>query len=300
MTQKQSFYDWLLRETASVRFALIALYENRDRLLYLEAPELRRRYLSIFGETESAVLREELETALLRRKAELIQTALNRRERVDPARIEELLEEERKRLLSELEQNDATLDELPRLSDAQRRELRRMYLDITHAFHPAINTALTETQKELYKKALDAFRAQDVEALNIIHDCLFDRDAPLPELREVEPEERDARADFCAAAAYLATDYSLAKELYPLFSPLEEDRIMSFILRDCKEKKDAVEEEIGRIRSAFPFNALETMNDPAKAEEYRAELKLRALRCEEEQKELRERIRGLTEGERNG
>jgi hypothetical protein len=75
---------------------------------------------------------------------------------------------------------------------------------------------------------------------------------------------------------------------------------MSFILRDCKEKKDAVEEEIGRIRSAFPFNALETMNDPAKAEEYRAELKLRALRCEEEQKELRERIRGLTEGERNG
>ena len=31
----QTFYDWLQREVASSRMALVGLYESRDKLLYV-------------------------------------------------------------------------------------------------------------------------------------------------------------------------------------------------------------------------------------------------------------------------
>ena len=92
--RQQTFYDWLLREVASSRMALISLYESRDRILYIEAPTLRKKYIGIFGEIENAVLQSELETALLRRKVELIQTAINRRERIDLEQIEAQIKDE--------------------------------------------------------------------------------------------------------------------------------------------------------------------------------------------------------------
>ena len=46
----QTFYDWLTREVVTSRMALARLYETRDRLLYVEAPPLRQRYLVLFGE----------------------------------------------------------------------------------------------------------------------------------------------------------------------------------------------------------------------------------------------------------
>ena len=46
----QTFYDWLTREVVTSRMALARLYETRDRLLYVEAPPLRQRYLALFGE----------------------------------------------------------------------------------------------------------------------------------------------------------------------------------------------------------------------------------------------------------
>ena len=95
--RRQTFYNWLQREVSSSRMALVTLYENRDRLLYVEAPPLRKRYMDIFGAVEEPVLEAELEVSLLRRKVEMIQTALNRREPVDLAAIDARLQDERER-----------------------------------------------------------------------------------------------------------------------------------------------------------------------------------------------------------
>ena len=70
--RRQSFYDWLLLELQTARAALLGLYVRRDELLYEQAPALRRRYMEAIGREEDAVLQAELETALLRRKAEMI------------------------------------------------------------------------------------------------------------------------------------------------------------------------------------------------------------------------------------
>jgi hypothetical protein len=293
--REQSFYGWLMREAASSRLALIAMYETRDRLLYVDAPVLRKRYLSVFGETEDAVLQAELENSMLKRKIEMIQAALNRRENVDLGKIDDRINQERAERLSELETDDTTLNELPRLTERETQSLKALYHDIIDSFHPAINTDVSETQHELYDKALAAFKMQDVEAMQVIHDSLFVRHEE-GILQEPSAAESSEKEDFHAMASALTTDYTLAKTLYPFFSPLEDDIVVTNAIADCTAKRKALEEEIAAIKSGFPFNAESTLNDPSKTEEYRVELRIRAQRCEDEKAQLQRRIKQLTEG----
>ena len=71
-------------------------------------------------------------------------------------------------------------------------------------------------------------------------------------------------------------------------------------LRSYNDQRQAVEDEIQQIRNGFPFNAVATMDDPAKTNAYLAELQVRASRCEEEKSELEKKIAALTEGRSDG
>lgn len=297
--RRQTFYDWLQREVSSSRMALIALYENRDRLLYVEAPPLRKRYMDIFGAVEEPVLEAELEVSLLRRKIEMIQIALNRREPVDLAAIDARLQEEKERQVSELEQGDRTLNELPQLTEQQERTMQRQYREITSRFHPALNTDITEAQRDLYQKAVEAYKMQDADALALIYAMLFSP-ADSGELKLAvstgKADSGEMRADYHEMATALSTDYRLAGKLYSCFAPLEEDRVVLETLHIYEEQRKAAEDEIAQIRSGFPFNAISTMNDRAKTEEYLAELHLRAKQCGEEKARLENKIAELTKG----
>ena len=301
--RNQTFYDWLTREVATSRMALIGLYEIRDRILYVEAPPLRKKYMDLIGNTEEAVLQAELEVSLLRRKVEMIQVAINRREPVDLAAIDAKLEEERQQQVSALENADLTLNELPQLTEQEEHTIQRQYREITSAFHPSMNPNLTEAQKELYQKAMEAYKLQDVEAMKIIYDALF---SPM-DMGEFSittsrgpstPEKR--REDYRVIATEFSTDYLLAKKLYDCFVPLEEDLVVMDTLQGYDAQRKQVEEEIAQIRAGFPFNAVATMNDPAKTEEYLAELRIRARNCETEKAALEKQIATMTEGRTDG
>lgn len=303
--RNQTFYDWLTREVATSRMALIGLYENRDRILYMEAPPLRKKYMDIIGNFEETVLQAELEVSLLHRKVEMIQIAINRRELVDLAAIDAQLEAEKEQQVSALENADLTLNELPQLTEQEERTIQRQYREITSAFHPAMNPNLTDTQKELYKKALDAYKLQDVEVMKIIYNMLFSP-TDMGEFQisishsslEYTPEEQ--RADYRAIATEFSTDYLLAKKLYACFVPLEEDSIVLDTLHGYDAQRKEIEEEIARIRAGFPFNAVATMNDPTKTQEYLAELRIRARNCETEKAALEKQIATMTGGRADG
>lgn len=296
MIRSQTFYDWLTRELASSQVTLIGLYEIRDRLLYVEAPALRRKYMETIGIYEEPVLRAEQETSLLVRKTELIQIALNRREPVDFEAIDQLLEQERQAQILELENADTTLSELPELSEEQAREMQSNYRQITGSFHPALNPSVTETEKELYQKAAEAYKMQDADAVRLIHDLLFPPETPpVVVIDKARRTEEEKRSDYSAIASAFATDYHLAAKLYASFAPLEEDLIIRDKLNEYKCCRSELEEEIKKIRSGFPFNAAQTLNDRMKTEEYLAELRVRALRCEREKEALESRIQSMTE-----
>lgn len=301
--RKQTFYDWLTREIASSRMALVKLYETRDRLLYVEAPPLRQQYMALFGEVEEPVLQAELEVSLLRHKLELIRIAINRREKIDLEQIEADLQQERESRVTEVENEDLTLHELPELSEQESHTMQRQYREITNMFHPAMNPDITDTQKELFEKAVEAYKMQDTEQMKLIHDMLLAPSdisvqiAPASQRSETEEERREFYSDL---ASVLTTDYSLAKKLYDCFAPLEEDRVVRSAYLEYEEQRKAVEQEIEQIRAGFPFNAVSTMNDRSKTEDYLAELRIRMRRSKEERAELEKKIAELTEAQAHG
>lgn len=293
----QTFGDWLIREVAASRMALIAAYEKRDHLLYVEAPPLRKRYMDAFGTVEEGVLQAELEVSLLRRKAELIQIALNRRETVDLAAIEAQLEAEKEEMIAAMERADLTLSELPQLTAQQAQTLQSQYRAIIQNFQPAMNPDISDIQRELYQKALEAYKMQDTAAMQLIYDMLL---APLnmggvllPEAVQQNDAAEKRQELFHSIADELATDYTLAKELYSCFAPCEEDHVIQNALESYKSQREKILAEIDRIRAGFPFNALATLNSPAKTQEYLMELQVRARQCEEERSELERKITEL-------
>lgn len=295
--RQQTFYDWLTREVASSRMALVGMYANRDDLLYVQAPQLRKKYMDTIGVMEQPVLEAELELAMLKRKMELIQAAVNRREPIDMEKIEAILAKEKQERIAAVESADMTLHELPQLTEEQMHTLQRQYREITTNFHPAMNKDLTEVQRELYEKAVEAYKMQDVEAMKVIYDALFspvDTSAGLVEARH-ERTAAERRSDYGEIASALTTDYLLAKKLYEQFVPLEEDSVVLDTIRSYDEQRKGVEAEIEKIRQSFPFNAVETMENKEKTEEYLAELRLRAKRYEREKAALEEKIAALTE-----
>lgn len=297
----KSFTAWLMDETASSRFALIELYELRDKLLYADAPPLRQRYMNTIGIYEEEVLEAELEVSMLQRKVEMIQAAVNRRERIDQAAIERALEAEKTLKLAEIEAEDKTLNELPQLSEEEQKTMQQQYREITSLFHPAMNPFANDVQKELYSKALDAYRMQDAAEMDHIHGMLFakadnsERGITVTAESKVVSEE-EMKAEHKKIASVLATDYSLAKELYFCFATLEDDAVVLDTLNTYNEQRKALEKEIEEIKAGFPFNALSTLNDKKKTAEYLADLRIRARQCETEKAELERKIASMLEG----
>ncbi len=302
--RKQSFTACLAAEAESAQLALLAAYQERDRVLYVEAASLRKEYMDIFGVVEDAVLRAELELHLLQRKRDLIQRALNRREKVDLAAIEKTLEEEKSGLLNRLESEDRTGKEMPELTEDQMQTMQRQYREINRQFHPSMHPEISDTQRELFEKAQTAYRDQDPQAMKLVYDMLFDpidKGDLLNILKEIAHEDpENARQSFVAMAQDMETDYGLAKLLYDCFMPMEEERVVSCAMDNYKAERKAVEEEIAEIRKGFPFNAAEVLNDPAKQEEYMMSLKLRARQCEDETKQVQDTISELLRGTING
>ena len=71
-------------------------------------------------------------------------------------------------------------------------------------------------------------------------------------------------------------------------------------LQRYEEERRKVDEQIKQIRSGFPFNAVETMKDSAKTEDYLAELRVRKKRSEEEIAALEKQINQMMEGQDPG
>ena len=297
----QNFNTMLFAEIQAGRMAVVALLQERDRLKYVDAPPLRKKYMERIGNEERKVLEEELEVSLLRRKAELLQIAANRQEKPDMEELEARLSEERRRLLGELENADATMNELPELSEEDAKALSELYKEIVRDFHPAVHRDLTEPERELFDRAAEAYRHQDLEAMRLVHDILYKSTEELElalsfsvgEGKKVTPEK--VREMYLEEAGELTTDYTLAKTLYSAFCPTEEDSVVLERVGDMNKKRRELMDEIDSIRAGFPFNAAETMNDPEKTQEYLLELKVRAKMCVRERERLEGRIARLTE-----
>lgn len=283
--EKASFTNWLQEELASAKQALLASYVQRDQLLYQEGPALLAQYLEQFGALEETVLQSELTTRLLERKIDLIQIAMNQQKPIDVEAIEQQLQTEKQDMLQSLQAsaNPATPTRI--CSEQEQQELQRKYRAIVHDYHPQVHTGLSKTQKELYEKALEAYKTQNVEALNLVYELLYD--SAEIQLNFVINEANSP------SFGEVTADYTLTAQVYEAFVQSSADTLLHQATQHTTQQRNEVSDDITQIQSRFPFIARETLRNPEKAKAYLAELNTRHVVSEEAQKAYTEKIKNM-------
>lgn len=290
------FAGWLAQEVESAQNALLTRIEQLDTLRYVEAPKLRSEYMVKIGTSEEEVLDAELNTKMLQRKLELIQIKRNRREPIDMAEIDQQIEAERKELLEQAEVADAAGQQLLQLTEEQQDELQKLYHKIVENFHPQVHPNLTDTEKALYEKAVEAYRSRNLDALKLIDEILFKDNISLVlqaslSIDDAEDDEQHA----AALAEALSADYTLAKQLYPYFEPSQQDAVLRSAAERYTVQCEETEDEIEQLRQTFPFTAQSTLADSEKTKAYLEQLSLRKLRALDAQKTLTQKINSIME-----
>ena len=267
---EQTYLKWLGKEVIAAKYALLVALEKRDNLLYIEEPELKEEYMQKIGMYEEQILKLELEVSLQEKKKLMIQAAINRREPADLEAIEKQLDEERASQLSRLNETyKAGTRQNETLTVEEKEELQSLYKEIVSEFHPQVRSDMTETEKVLYQKALDAYKRQNLEELRLIYDMLFSSEAGelSLEVSEIESEVDEAE-ELKEIAKEMMEDYSLAAELYSCFESLEEDAVLHSTKTKYENMQAGIISEIEGIMNRFPFIAKDTLRDEEKLQAY--------------------------------
>ena len=298
---KHTFKLWLHSEVASLRCALLTLYEQRDKLQYIEGPRLEKEYMDKIGSYEETVIKEEIECELLQKKQQMIQAAINRREPIDEAAIDAELEKHHQQMLQEAAGSEAP-QEYAELSGEKREELQELYRDIVKNFHPQMHPELTEAHRLLFQKAQEAYRRRDLEALKLVHEMLYSTQENGLEL-ELTLElliggkaDEEAEEEIAADRDHV-TDYSLAAMIYSGFKPTNEEAAIQEELMRYRQMTDGVMKEMEDMRLQFPYNASDMLSDPAKLEAYKEELAHRLRSAATERERRTKEIRAMIESE---
>ncbi len=286
------FAYWLKREIYSVKLALLTLFERQDALDKIRRPQLEREYMEKIGNYEQSVIMEEIECDLLLKKKQMVQSAINRREPIDEDAIDAELGLLREQMIEEAcETGDGFKpygdDDIP---PEKFDELQDLYRRITESFHPQLHPELTEIQRELFKKATDAYRRHDLDALRLIHDMLFGGEGSALEITlEIGVSDgSDGEED-----PYATTDYTLAAIVYEQFEQTGEEAVIGEDLEQLRQKFKATEASIQQMKLEFPFTAEEMLSDPAQVEEYKAELEIRMKNAKNTRVRREEEIRNM-------
>lgn len=289
------FAGWLAQEVESAQNALLTRIEQLDTLRYVEAPKLRNEYMVKIGTTEDEVLNAELDAKMLQRKLELIQIKRNRREPIDMAEIDQQIEAERQALLVQAETDDAASQRLPQLTEEQQAELQELYHKIVEGFHPQVHPNLTDTEKALYEKAVDAYRNRNLAALKLIDEILFKDGIAFALKTTLSVVEEDEQQQAAVLAEALSADYTLAKQLYPYFVPQQQDAVLRSAAERYTAQRTALEAEIEQLQRVFPFTARETLASEEKTKAYLEQLTLRKLRAQDAEKQLTQKLNRIME-----
>ncbi|MCR4763779.1 MAG: ADP-ribosylglycohydrolase family protein [Lachnospiraceae bacterium] len=155
---------------------------------------------------------------------------------------------------------NAEQDKKPGDQETLEQELKRLYRKIVKKLHPDMNPDITEDEKEMFRRAVEAYGLGDIETL-----------------REIAVHMDDEE--------WLANG---GKE------ELSIERLMEMRER-LREQMERLIEEIRRIKMSFPYSAKSFLRDSVKVRAKQEDLKKYIADCEEVIATLRERIAKMQE-----
>lgn len=147
---------------------------ERDELVYTTCENIKMKYMVEIGYLEYKLYNLSITYQRLKRKKELIQARLYKKERISLIDIEELLEKEfqeyKRKLRERLKEVDDALarSEGKFLSDDDSKALKDMYRTIVKKLHPDLNSHASKEEMDLFMKAVNAYKLGDIETMKLI------------------------------------------------------------------------------------------------------------------------------------
>ena len=254
-------YEKLKAEIQALREILAALVFERDHLIHVVCKEIESDYMRELGTIEAEIYHAECEVRYLQRKLEMMQASVNRREEVKTESIDEDLRaqyEEYQKIYEEFvrrimeaaefqsrrkknaksakktdsseksakaEQPKETTTDVPQEADSEEKLLKKLYRQIVKAMHPDLHPNQDEATKELFKRAILAYKDGDLKTLNEI-------------------------ASTIGSAASTTAEDKIESLLQ------EKARILTMIR--------TIRAEIKIVKTRFPYTKKETLDDPEK------------------------------------
>lgn len=173
-----SHCETLKKEIEKLRMELSMLILERDELQYLQCKNIETAYMLALGNLEYKIFEMQCTLLRLKRKAQLIQTKVNRQEKIILSHIESTLNVE----FAEYQQKiDEQLDKINQaiqhnqgelLSHEETREFRKLYRRIVKILHPDLNPELSAAQLRLFENTVTAYKNGDLNMLRIINEAV--------------------------------------------------------------------------------------------------------------------------------
>ena len=283
-------YHQIKEEIQRLQAVVAALTQERDELVYYICPELAARYAREIGDYQNRINYQEIMILEIKRRIEIAQAALNREKTVTREAVEEQIYQEYHEFHEKINQQFEEAEEAKRQerereyqrrayeqrwqesygeedsqedSQSQSRKerpieppaARELYRRIIKKLHPDVNPNATEHEKELFRKATEAYEKGDIAALQDIYNEIFEH----------------------AGAAATDREFTYDELL------IRKERLTA---RIC-----SLQAEIGKIRSEFPYNQKILLDNP---EELRAKQEEFAKRIHQYEKEI-ERLTAILE-----
>ena len=177
----------LQKEVEHLRSEISAIILERDQLLYVECVNIENQYMLELGMFEYKAYEIQCAILRLKRKIEMIQTKINRQEKVVLSSIDVALDKEfeeyQKKLEEYMDKVNSALErsKLKLLSADEVKELTKLYRAIVKLLHPDLHTDITEVQMRLFNNAVVAYKNGDIESLRVIHTMIAEPVLPANE-----------------------------------------------------------------------------------------------------------------------
>ena len=177
-------FQKLKDDVERLRTELSMLMLERDELRFVICKNIETEYMLKLGSLEYKAYEAQCAALRLKRKIELIQARKNRQEIINLTVIDKTLDEEfleyEKKLNEQVEKMNDALEHSKGeyLSEADNKELKKLYRKIVKVLHPDINPDVTASQVKMLDNAINAYKNGDLKSLRIIDEMVGDHKLP--------------------------------------------------------------------------------------------------------------------------
>lgn len=188
-------FDAVKARLAALKGELVKVLTGRDVFLEDELPNLEALWLRELGSLELELLGLEVEARGARRFLELLRAQASRGDRLDvaaaAAQVEVELSDWHRQVETKAKEVEKAREHLSRLlTPAATVKLRRVFHGIARRLHPDVNPERSPAEITLWHRALEAYRAADLEALGVVALILEDLPAKMDEPSAMDDLER--------------------------------------------------------------------------------------------------------------